>query len=275
MTRGDGGWWVSESMQGVGREEKGFRLLVTGRAGTGRTVLVALLAHLFAMQGMEVLAVDADPEQGLAASLGFPLARQYESVVEEQYAGGTDTLLHPGPQVSVSGTLESRVIRLAEHLTLCVAGGVGEGGHTGLEGVIHEFVRVTHGVVLLDTLAGVEHLARAVAEGFSRGLVVADPSQSALSVALRAATFARSLGIGDLHLVVNRVCGEADLEEVGRGIGPCHLFSTITYLPYDERVCQAWPAVTSLLTEDTAFMAGVRGICRVLSVNNPTLNLFI
>ncbi|MDD3622189.1 MAG: carbon monoxide dehydrogenase [Methanofollis sp.] len=251
-------------MQGLTSEEKGFRLIVTGRAGTGRTVLVALLAHLFAMQGIEVLAVDADPEQGLAASLGLPLARQqYENAVEEQHTASTDTLLHLGP--TISGTLESHVIRIAEHLNLCMTGDVEEIGHPGFEGAIHEFIRINQGVVLLDTLAGVEHLARAVKEGFSRALVVADPSQSALSVALRAATFARALGIGDIHLVVNQVCGETDLEEVGRAVGPCHLFTTITYLSYDEGVHQVWPTVTPLLREETAFMAGVRGICRVLS----------
>ncbi|WP_265582229.1 nucleotide-binding protein [Methanofollis aquaemaris] len=254
---------------GVREEERGLRLLVTGRVGTGRTALVALLAHLFVMQGMEVLAVDADPERRLAASLGclpgieFVPPSWHEGGVEED-TGGTGMLLHLRPRVS--DALERCGMRLGERLTLFVADGVGEFGNTGLGGTISEFVRRTEGVVLLDTLAGVEHLGRAVAEGFSRALVVADPSQSALSVALRAADFARTLGIGDIHLVVNRVCGETDLEEVGRSVGPCHLFSTITYLPYDEAVCRTGPAVTPLLGEETAFMAGVRGICRVLTI---------
>ncbi|QYZ78834.1 carbon monoxide dehydrogenase [Methanofollis formosanus] len=247
----------------VREEEKGLRLLVTGRVGTGRTALVALLAHLFVMQGLEVLAVDADPERRLAASLGHPPGAGivppllHGGAVEED-AGGTGTLLHLRP--GLPDTPEHSAVRLGERLTLFEAGSTCPGGMIG------EFVRRTQGVVLLDTLAGVEHLGRAVAEGFSRALVMADPSQSALSVALRAAVFARALGIGDIHLVVNRVCGETDLEEVGRAVGPCHLFTTITYLPYDEAVCRAGPAVTSLLGEETPFMAGVRGICRVLTI---------
>ena len=52
-------------------------------------------------------------------------------------------------------------------------------------------------VVLLDTPAGMEHFGRAVADGFSLALVVADPSYNALSVAKESAKLARQLGIED------------------------------------------------------------------------------
>ncbi|MBP2146085.1 CO dehydrogenase maturation factor [Methanofollis sp. W23] len=263
MNRRDWACQAHEAMHDVARAGKGSRLLVTGGVGTGRTVLVALLAHLFAMQGMEVLAVDADPEQHLAASLGFPLARLYEGGVEEQHANGTGTLLHLGPQVS--GPHECCEMRLADRLTLCITGDLDGTGYGRFGEMTREFLRLTEGVVLLDTLAGAEHLYQATAEGFSRALVMADSSQGALSVALRAAAFVHTRGIDEIHLVVNQVCGETDLEEVGRAIGPCHLFTTITYLPYDEGVGRAWPAVFPLLQEETPFMNGVRGIFRILS----------
>ena len=38
----------------------------------GKTTLTAILAHLFAEQGFRVLAVDGDPQQNLAVTLGIP-----------------------------------------------------------------------------------------------------------------------------------------------------------------------------------------------------------
>ncbi len=51
---------------------KGVRIVITGKGGVGKTTLTALLAHLFAKQGFRVLAVDGDPQQNLAVTLGIP-----------------------------------------------------------------------------------------------------------------------------------------------------------------------------------------------------------
>jgi len=48
------------------------RVVVTGKGGVGKTTLAALLACCFAREGREVLAVDGDPQQNLAATLGVP-----------------------------------------------------------------------------------------------------------------------------------------------------------------------------------------------------------
>ena len=53
-------------------EECGIRVVITGKGGVGKTTLAALLAHLFAREGKRVLAIDGDPQQNLAATLGVP-----------------------------------------------------------------------------------------------------------------------------------------------------------------------------------------------------------
>ena len=49
-----------------------MKLAVSGKGGVGKTTLSALLAQVFADQGRQVLAVDADPSPCLAGALGFP-----------------------------------------------------------------------------------------------------------------------------------------------------------------------------------------------------------
>ncbi|MDO9036265.1 MAG: AAA family ATPase, partial [Methanoregula sp.] len=50
----------------------GIRILITGKGGVGKTTITALLAHLFAQEGFRVLAIDGDPQQNLAVTLGVP-----------------------------------------------------------------------------------------------------------------------------------------------------------------------------------------------------------
>ena len=49
-----------------------MKLAITGKGGVGKTTLSALLAQVFADQGRDVLAVDADPSPCLAGALGYP-----------------------------------------------------------------------------------------------------------------------------------------------------------------------------------------------------------
>jgi CO dehydrogenase maturation factor len=48
------------------------KIAISGKGGVGKTTLSALLAHLYAEQGRNVIAIDADPAGGLAQAMGFP-----------------------------------------------------------------------------------------------------------------------------------------------------------------------------------------------------------
>ncbi len=48
-----------------------MKIAVTGKGGVGKTTLSSILSHLFASEGMKVIAVDADPDANLASALGY------------------------------------------------------------------------------------------------------------------------------------------------------------------------------------------------------------
>lgn len=50
-----------------------MRLAVVGKGGVGKTTMVGTLARLLARRGRQVLAVDLDPNPGLALTLGLPV----------------------------------------------------------------------------------------------------------------------------------------------------------------------------------------------------------
>ena len=104
-------------------------------------------------------------------------------------------------------------------------------------------------VILLDTQAGIEHFGRALAQGFRHAVVVTDPTFNGVQVALQAARLADALGIPAIHLVVNRVRGERDVDRVneilaGEGVLS---FTTQHWLPFEDAFGECEPDVGPLL----------------------------
>ncbi len=104
-------------------------------------------------------------------------------------------------------------------------------------------------VVLMDTHAGVEHFGRALARGFDQALIVVDPTYNAIQVGMDAARLSTELGIGVMHLVVNRVRRPEDFQRAlaaAARLGDFH-FQSVHALPYDEMALETEPSVDTLL----------------------------
>ena len=48
-----------------------MKIAISGKGGVGKTLLSAFLSHIFAESGYSVIAIDADPDANLAATLGL------------------------------------------------------------------------------------------------------------------------------------------------------------------------------------------------------------
>ena len=49
-----------------------MKIAISGKGGVGKTLLASFLSKTFAESGYSVIAIDADPDANLAATLGFP-----------------------------------------------------------------------------------------------------------------------------------------------------------------------------------------------------------
>ncbi|UCC16269.1 MAG: AAA family ATPase, partial [Dehalococcoidales bacterium] len=49
-----------------------MKIAISGKGGVGKTLLSSLLSKFFSQSGYSVIAIDADPDANLAATLGFP-----------------------------------------------------------------------------------------------------------------------------------------------------------------------------------------------------------
>ncbi|NJE54241.1 AAA family ATPase [Thermococcus sp. 21S9] len=246
--------------------EDGFRVVVTGKGGVGKTTITALLARLLARDGYRVLAVDEDPQMNLAHALGIPkevrakivpLNRNLDYIEEKTGARpGTGWGLYFSLTPDVRDVVERFGVIGPDGVMLIVMGSVVQAAagclcpENALLSAVVRYITVRKGeVILMDTQAGLEHFGRALARGFKQAVVLTEPTYNSVQVAVSATRLARQLGIKHVHLVINKVKRESQVEKVERILNELGFndFTTKTVIPYDELVEEYDPEIEAIL----------------------------
>ncbi len=197
-----------------------MKLAITGKGGVGKTTLTALIAQVYADQGKQVLAVDADPSPCLAGALGFPdeLRAQLSPISEMDDLILERTGAKKG-QVGGFFTINPRVDDIPERFSVLHRGvrllemGAVETGGSGcicpeaamLKTLFTHLMFRKDEVLLLDMYAGVEHLGRATVDFVDAMLVVVEPTRRSLGTAAQIKKLASDIGLTRLYLVGNKI----------------------------------------------------------------------
>ena len=251
-----------------------MKLAISGKGGTGKTTLAALLARALADEGRPVIAVDADPAPSLALALGLPAEdfpqpiSEMREMIEERTGSkkGYGSYFKINPDVRDIPEKYSRIVHGVRVLTL---GGIKKGGAGCLcpEGALLKAL-VTHlllqpnEVVILDMEAGVEHLGRATAEAVSGMLIVIEPGQRSFQTAQAIKRLASEIGIPRIGVILNKVVPETDLAKVLPGLDA---FDILGSLSFDPAIARADLEGRSPYNGDEKQMSEVRAILRRLN----------
>jgi len=206
------------------------KIAVCGKGGSGKSVVVRLLAGGLQARGQRVLVVDSDESNtGLHRMLGFerppePLIgllggkqKIDEEIEAEIKAGGTEEtleLMRDRAEMRLADIppeyiFETDGIRLVNIGKILMAL---EGCACPMGIVSRSFLkklRLESGeIVVVDLEAGVEHFGRGVETSIDCVLVVVEPSIDSLEVAEKISEMSAQIEIADVWVVLNKITSE-------------------------------------------------------------------
>ena len=178
---------------------------ITGKGGTGKTAIAAMLIRWLVNRDATILAIDADPDSNLPEALG--------DVVEETLADQREFLFKERdnlpPDADKELLLESRIYSvLAEQhgYDLLVMGRPEGSGcycftNNLLRNIMDRIIK-NYDLAIIDTAAGLEHLSRGIIRNVDELVVVTDGSRRGLQTAERIRDIEKELNLKVRHMFV-------------------------------------------------------------------------
>ncbi|RLG31432.1 ATP-binding protein [Methanosarcinales archaeon] len=182
-------------------------IAITGKGGTGKTAVTALLIRRVMRGERLLLAVDADPDTNLPDALGDTVTRTVGDVRELMLEGLP-------PDADKMLVLESRIYEILTETPkydLLVMGRPDGPGcycyaNNLLRGIMDKVTK-NYDLAIIDTAAGLEHLSRRIIRNLDILLVVTDGSRKGLLTAERIRDLAGDLDLGfkKIYIILNKV----------------------------------------------------------------------
>jgi CO dehydrogenase maturation factor len=221
---------------------QGVKIAIGGKGGVGKTTVCAIWAQLFAENGFNVLAIDADPNTTLASAFGIasqqcpePLIRMKQLIAERTGTGkdAVGAYFRLNPKVS---DLPEKYWLEANGLKLLVLGAITQAGAgcacpegAFLKALLSHTILQRQELVLVDLAAGVEFMGRASVQGIDAFVAVVEPGGRSIETANNIAKMAKELGIGCVGTIANRITEPAQVEVIESQLKDTVLLGTLRY----------------------------------------------
>jgi len=247
-----------------------MKIAISGKGGVGKTLLAAFLSQIFAGSGYSVIAIDADPDANLAATLGFPDPEKITPISELSDLIEERVGVRPG-QSGAFFKLNPKVDDLPENysvkmdgIRIMAMGRIKRGG-TGcycpegalLQALLSHLLVQRDEVVILDMEAGIEHLSRGTTKTVDKLIIVVEPGWRSIETARTIASLAQDLGLHQIAIVGNKIHSESDREFITRNLPGIEILG---FIPYDPAITEADLANRPLFTASPQTTKEVRNI---------------
>lgn len=198
-----------------------FQLIiaVSGKGGTGKTLVSSLLVKVLSQTGKDILAIDADPDSNLPEALGVDVEKTVGDVREELKQ---DTAARKIPtDVNKWDILDYKimesVVETPKFDLLVMGRPEGSGCYCAVNNMLRKIIETlssNYDFIVIDTEAGLEHLSRRTTQNVDIMLVVTDISKRGMLTAQRIGELSSELDITfqEMFLVLNRVKSENEEE---------------------------------------------------------------
>ncbi|MBN2110646.1 MAG: AAA family ATPase [Methanosarcinaceae archaeon] len=218
------------------------KIAITGKGGVGKTTLAGTISRMFAREGYDVLAIDADADMNLASALGVknppPPLTDFKDLIEER-AGEIGGMFKFNPKVD--DIVDRFGVVGPDNVKMLVMGTVETGGSgcmcpasAFLRAFLRHVVLKDTSAVILDMEAGIEHLGRGTTRGIDLMVIVVEPGMRSIETARRIKTLSEEIDIRNLAAVINKGTSaniKPHLEKLG--------IPVLGEIPYDAELMEA------------------------------------
>jgi CO dehydrogenase maturation factor len=241
---------------------QGAKIAIGGKGGVGKTTVCAVWAQLFAQDGFDVLAIDADPNTTLAFAFGIlpdkkpePLINMKQLIAErtgtDKDALGAYFKLNPKvsdlPQkywIEANGAgSQTQNDTFGKPVKLLALGAITQAGGgcacpegSFLKALLTHTILQRQEMVLVDLAAGVEFMGRASVQGVDAFVVIVEPGGRSIETANNVAKMARELGIKNIAAIANKITETSQKDLIQSQLKDVSLLGS---LPYSRSVQQA------------------------------------
>lgn len=219
-----------------------IKIAISGKGGTGKTTIAALLIKYFLTEKKLVLAVDADPNSNLDSKLGVK-AETSIGALREEIMKNIENL---PPGMSKSDWLEYKIklgmIESQGFDLLAMGRPEGHGCYCYINQVLRTMLdRISerYDYVVIDCEAGMEHLSRRTTGNVDILMIVSDSTKEGILTAGRIKRLAEemALKVKKFKLVINFMHMQKLPESLQKAVTEIGVeYKDATFIPYDENI---------------------------------------
>jgi CO dehydrogenase maturation factor len=247
ILRGSENWSSNGGLQ--------VKIAIAGKGGVGKTFIAGTLARLLARDGYNVLAVDADPNINTSSSIGISpeIAEKIVPLSENNSLIKEKTGVTPGKSYgsvfrltpTVSDIVDKFGVVGPDGVKLLVMGTV-KGGGTGcmcpsnalLRVLVQHILIQREDILIMDMVAGLEHLGRGTARRMDAMLVVLEPRMKSIDTIRRIIKLASDIEVKEVLAVGNKVNDERERQFIEKHMNQLGV-PVAAYIPYDQAIAEA------------------------------------
>jgi CO dehydrogenase maturation factor len=223
---------------------RGFKIAISGKGGVGKTTIAGTLAFIYESDNKNVLVVDADPNANIASVLGIsyekflkitPISEMIELIEERTGAkpGTYGVLFKMNPKVD---DIPDKFCYKLNKIKLLVMGTIKKGGagcvcpeNVLLKRLMTHLILRRDEVVIMDMVAGVEHLGRATASAVDALIIVVEPGQRSIQTAFTIKKLAGEIGLKNIYIILNKVRSKEEEELLKNKLEDFKILGTINF----------------------------------------------
>ena len=218
-------------------------IAVSGKGGTGKTLVSSIFVKLLSKTGKDLLVIDADPDSNIPETLGVDVDKTVGDVREGLKKDVTNGNIPVGMNKwdILDYKIMESIIETQNFDLLMMGRPEGSGCYCAVNNMLRKIIEnisSNYDFIVIDTEAGLEHLSRRTTQNVDTMIVVSDSSRRGLQTAFRIGKLAKELDISfkNLYLILNRVTSD-NKEKLIEKVGETGI-KLIGIIPDDETIAE-------------------------------------